>query len=65
MIKITEDEIKIIGPNGKFSFAPLGGPEDPIGIVGTGDVELEPDEWSQLQLALLNFSNTGYFDQEG
>lgn len=50
---------------GKFSFAPLGGPEDPIGIVGTGDVELEPDEWSQLQLALLNFSNTGYFDQEG
>lgn len=65
MIKITEDQIKISGPSGTFTFAALGGPEDAIGLIGNGDVELEPEEWSELQLAILNFSNSGYFDQEG
>lgn len=65
MIKISEDDIKILGNDGKFTFSALGGPEDPINLAGTGDVELSADEWNQLQLAFVNFNNTGYFNQEG
>lgn len=65
MLKITEDEIKITGKNGLFSFAALGGPEDPIGLIGNGDVELSADEWNEIQAAFVNFANTGYFDREG
>lgn len=65
MLTISADEIKIKGENGRFTFAALDGPEDPIGLVGAGDVELTADEWNKLQMAFVNFNNTGYFDQEG
>lgn len=64
MIRITEDEIVITGPNGSFTFQALGGPDDPIGLIGDGDLEMTAEEWQQLQYAFVNFSNTGSFDEE-
>lgn len=50
MIYISKNRITISGPDGWFSFTALGGPEDLIGLIGNGEVELTTDEWNALQL---------------
>jgi hypothetical protein len=66
MIRVTEDDITINVAGNEIRFIATGGPEDPLGISYENVTdELSRDEIDQLQRALLNFLNTGYFDQEG
>lgn len=65
-MEINEDIIEIENEEGgRFVIAPLGGPDDPLSIEGIGSVEINLDQLDELQRALANYTNTGYFDVEG
>lgn len=65
MLYITEDRIVVKSAHSDVSaciIIPLGGPEDNVLING---IETTREELEQFQIAIVNFMNTGYFDQEG
>jgi hypothetical protein len=66
IVRITDDELGI-GPEGSpILFIALGGPDDPIEVRNGGRVfEMTREDVDQFQVALLNFMNTGFFNEEG
>lgn len=67
-IQIDSDFIRLWderNPAG-FRIEAMGGPEDKVRIdQHGGPIEISRKELDQLQYALLNFTNTGCFNQEG
>lgn len=71
-IEIDDDEITIRNSAGKviLVISATGGPDDPLRFITfDGDTriyleDIERDEWLAMQKALVDFSNSGYFNQE-
>lgn len=64
MIMIHADTIVVKSSHSNVAackILALGGPEDLVSING---IEVSREELEQLQSALLNFMNTGFFDVE-
>lgn len=64
----TEDSLVIQTERSEkiLTFTATGGPDDPLVLgVREGDFSLSRAEVELFQSSLLNFLNTGYFDQEG
>lgn len=68
MITVGEDKIAIEWEGREITFAASGDWMDPIEVKLTGSktaIVLHRRDIEIFQLSLLNFLNTGYFDQEG
>lgn len=68
MITVGEDKIAIEWESREITFAASGDSMDPIEVRLTGSktvIVLHRRDIEIFQLSLLNFLNTGYFDQEG
>lgn len=64
----TEDSLEILSDDGETiaTFTAMGGPDDPLEVTtGAGTILLDRAEVERFQESLINFLNTGYFDQEG
>lgn len=65
-LTITAESITLILGDHELRFDPEGGPNDPVLVsCGDGEHEFTRDQIDQLQSALVNFLNTGYFYVEG
>lgn len=66
-ITVTEDDITIQGERaGQIILSATGGSEEAIDVsLESGRFSITAEQAGELQLALLNFSNTGFFDREG